>query len=234
MSTTVLISGANRGLGFGLVERYAARDSYTVIATARNPSSMPVVKTGNGSQLIVVEMDQAQVDGPEKMIEQVKSKGISKLDLVICNAAIMTNESFAKIRDIDPKVFEEHWRVNATVRLMEKDGKFIFMSSGAAILDREAEASKPDVTYGITKAGANFLARMAHFEEPHLVIFALSPGWVQTDMGNRAAVLSGREGGKAVISVAESCDGMVKVIDDATRDSMGGKHMRYDSTVSKW
>ena len=39
-------------------------DDYTVIATARDPSSMPEVKTGKGSKLIVVKMDQSQTDGP--------------------------------------------------------------------------------------------------------------------------------------------------------------------------
>lgn len=36
--TTVLISGANRGLGKGLVERYLARDDHTVVAAVRDPS----------------------------------------------------------------------------------------------------------------------------------------------------------------------------------------------------
>lgn len=35
--TTVLISGANRGLGKGLVERYLARENHTVVATVRDP-----------------------------------------------------------------------------------------------------------------------------------------------------------------------------------------------------
>jgi norsolorinic acid ketoreductase len=36
--TTVLISGANRGLGRGLVERYLARDDHTVVAAVRDPN----------------------------------------------------------------------------------------------------------------------------------------------------------------------------------------------------
>lgn len=36
--TTVLISGANRGIGKGLVERYLARDDHTVVATVRDPN----------------------------------------------------------------------------------------------------------------------------------------------------------------------------------------------------
>jgi hypothetical protein len=46
-----------------MVERYAKRDGYTVIATARDPKSMPKVETGSGSQVIVVTMDQAKPKG---------------------------------------------------------------------------------------------------------------------------------------------------------------------------
>ena len=85
----------------------------------------------------------------------------------------------------------------ACVPLMQPGGKFIFMSSGASIIDRVPD--KKDATYGITKvrptrlpprsrvsadlvrqSAMNYLARYAHFEEPELIIFSLSPGWVQT------------------------------------------------------
>jgi hypothetical protein len=46
-----------------MVERYAKRDGYTVIATARDPKSMPKVETGSGSKVIVVTMDQAKPKG---------------------------------------------------------------------------------------------------------------------------------------------------------------------------
>lgn len=46
-----------------MVERYAKREGYTVIATARDPKSMPKVETGSGSKVIVVTMDQAKSKG---------------------------------------------------------------------------------------------------------------------------------------------------------------------------
>ena len=45
------------------MKKYAARDNYTVIATARDPSKMPKVETGNGSKVLVVTMDQAKSGG---------------------------------------------------------------------------------------------------------------------------------------------------------------------------
>jgi norsolorinic acid ketoreductase len=52
------------------------------------------------------------------------------------------------------------------------------MSSGAGVIDRVPD--KPDAAYGITKFQLNYLARWGHFENPEIVVLALSPGWVQT------------------------------------------------------
>lgn len=54
------------------------------------------------------------------------------------------------------------------------------MSSGAGVIDRVPD--KPDAAYGITKHSLNYLARWGHFESEKegVVVFALSPGWVQT------------------------------------------------------
>ena len=51
------------------------------------------------------------------------------------------------------------------------------------------------------------MARYAHFEHPDHVIFSISPGWVQTDMGNLGARSSGRE--KAPITVDESVGALI-------------------------
>jgi len=56
-------SGPDCSLGLGMVERYAKREGYTVIATARDPKGMPQVETGTGSKVIVVTMDQSKPKG---------------------------------------------------------------------------------------------------------------------------------------------------------------------------
>jgi len=53
-----------------------------------------------------------------------------------------------------------------------------------------------------SQSSMNYMARYAHFEHPDLVIFSLSPGWVQTEMGNLGARTAGME--KAPITVDES------------------------------
>ncbi|RSH92077.1 hypothetical protein EHS25_008489 [Saitozyma podzolica] len=237
-ATTVLISGANRGIGLGLAQAYAALPNHTVVVALRNPSSMPTVKTGEGSKVVVVKLDAGVASDAKTAIDELKSKhGVTKLDIVIANAAIM--HDFASLATIPLEDFEQMWRVNtlgslalfqACVPLMPKGAKFIFMSSGASIIDRIPD--KTDAGYGITKSAVNYLARYAHFENPDLVIFSMSPGWVQTEMGDRGARNAGLE--HAPTTVDESVSGMIKVIEEATRDKWSGLHARYNGTQSKW
>ncbi|KAK4922946.1 hypothetical protein LTR49_009777 [Elasticomyces elasticus] len=69
--TVVLVSGANRGLGKGVVQLYLARPDHIVIAANRDPSSssskeLSELPTGAGSRLIVVKVDaSAETDAVE-------------------------------------------------------------------------------------------------------------------------------------------------------------------------
>jgi len=233
-----MITGANRGLGLGLVKAYALRPSHTVIAAVRTPSKMPEVECGEGSKVIVVQLDSGDTEGPANVMAELKEKGVTKIDVAIANAAQMTDEVYASTATVSIKVVEEHFKINtlgalaffqACVPLMAPGAKFIWMSSGASIIDRVPD--KKDMAYGVTKCAMNFMARYACFEEPDLIIFPLSPGWVQTEMGNAGAKWAGME--KAPLTLEQSVSGMMKVIDGATKET-SGKHMRYDGSNSKW
>nr|XP_018260963.1 uncharacterized protein I303_06680 [Kwoniella dejecticola CBS 10117]OBR83121.1 hypothetical protein I303_06680 [Kwoniella dejecticola CBS 10117] len=221
--TVVIISGVNRGVGLGLFKQYSARPGYTVIGTvlpsAENVGDIP---TGEGSKAITVNMDVTDVDSPKRAIEELKSKhGITKFDIAISSAGILTPKAMSRIENIDPQAFEDHWRVNvkgyllffqACIPLLQPGSKFVFISSSAAMLDRIPD--KQNVCYGITKA------RYAHFEHPELTIFPICPGWVATGMGNLTAQHRGWD--KAPVTVEQSAAGLIKVIDEATRETHSG------------
>ncbi|WVW82395.1 hypothetical protein I302_104402 [Kwoniella bestiolae CBS 10118] len=234
---TVLITGTNRGIGLGLAKAYAKQANTTVVLGLRKPDSMPEIEAAEGVKVVKVRIDSGDVGSEKKAMEELKSQGIDKIDLAIANAAI--GDCFGALKEVDLGSFEEHWRINvlaplalfqACVPLMPEGSKFVWMSSGASIIDRVPD--KLDAGYGITKCCMNYLARYAHFEEPSIISFSLSPGWVQTDMGDRGAKWSGME--KAPTTVEESVAGIVKVVGDATKENYSGLHMRYNGTQSKW
>ena len=56
--------------------------------------------------------------------------------------------------------------------------------------------------------------------------------WVQTDLGNNGARFFGYE--QAPLTIDESCNGMVKLIDMATKESNGGRFWNYDGGQETW
>ncbi|KAI2627078.1 hypothetical protein GGS26DRAFT_592697 [Hypomontagnella submonticulosa] len=89
-----------------------------------------------------------------------------------------------------------------------------------------------NAAYAPTKLMTHWYTKAIHIEEPWLTAFPLDPGWVQTDLGDHAAHSVGVE--KAAITVKESTEGVIKVIDAATRDTHGGKLWRYDGVEIAW
>ncbi|KAI3391436.1 hypothetical protein diail_7360 [Diaporthe ilicicola] len=145
----VLISGANRGLGKGLLERYLAKDGHTVIAAVRDPNhpttkALADLPTADQSRLIVVKVDSSVESDPLKAVQELSAQGIDHLDLVIANAGIaqvFPTVSELKIADLQahivPNVFGVVWLYQATLPLLRKSAqpKWVTMGSAAGQLE---------------------------------------------------------------------------------------------------
>lgn len=93
MSTVILISGANRGLGKGLLERYLKLASHTVIAANRNPDhptsrDLFNLPKAEDTKLIVVKYDARVWQDAFDAIKLLESQGVDHLDIVIANAGV--------------------------------------------------------------------------------------------------------------------------------------------------
>lgn len=132
-STTTLITGANRGLGLGLTERYLGQPSQVVIATVRKPShpsaqALQNLPTGPDSRLIVVKLDVTiEQDARDAVAELQLKHGIQHLDIVIANAGvayIWPSVADVKLSDIrnhmEPNVYGVVALYQATRSLLEK------------------------------------------------------------------------------------------------------------------
>jgi norsolorinic acid ketoreductase len=56
--------------------------------------------------------------------------------------------------------------------------------------------------------------------------------FAQTEVGNRAAQTFGLT--EATVSIDESCDGLIKIIDESTKETHGGKLWRFDGVEVPW
>ncbi|WWD00500.1 hypothetical protein V866_007416 [Kwoniella sp. B9012] len=218
---SVLITGANRGVGLALSRLFVKR-GYKVVAAVRDLSKAPPIE----GLAAVVKIDSNKELDSAKAIEELKAKGIDDLDIVIANAGIAS--PLAYMRDTNMSAYDEYFRVNtkaplslfiATYPLLKKKGsKFIVISSAAA--QNSMEHFKTNGTYGASKAAINYITRQIHFEEPHLTAFTLAPGFLDTDMGIAGAKELGL--GYPPEKVSITAPKMVDLVEKSDRESRGG------------
>jgi NAD(P)-dependent dehydrogenase (short-subunit alcohol dehydrogenase family) len=148
--TTVLITGSNRGIGLGLLERFLAKPSHIVIAAVRNPGhstaqALHNLPTGPDTQLIVVKIDASiEQDAHDAVAELQQKLGVAHLDIVIANAGvayIYPTVADVKLEDIkahmQPNVYGVIALYQATRRLLKKAPRepiFMIMGSSAGLL----------------------------------------------------------------------------------------------------
>ncbi|KAF2219982.1 hypothetical protein BDZ85DRAFT_267915 [Elsinoe ampelina] len=246
-SSTILVTGASRGIGKGLVSELLLRNNTTVIAAVRNVTDgssqqLNDLAKGSNSRLILIKIDSSSENDAAKSAEEIQQKfGIGKVDTVIANAGIAKHYgpvAYTPIQEV-----KDHFTVNTLGPLTlfqafwpllqhSSNPKFVAVSTGLSSIGGMGNLPMPAGAYGSSKAMLNFLVRKIHFENEHLISFVISPGWVQTDMGNAGAVASGMEA--APTTLQDSVAGILQKIDQATRESSGGKFLSFDETAFSW
>ena len=207
---TALITGAGRGLGKELARQYEA-DGWRVIGTTRR------------------DFDVTQPQEVRAFAE--KLKGIP-IDLLFCNAGI-SGKRGTSIGSFDYASWEEVLRVNvlgaAAVAeafvdsVAASERKVIaFMSSRLGSI---AETSGHTLPYSSSKAALNMVARaFSILLAPRgIIVLALHPGWVRTDMG----------GAGAPLEPGESVRGLRKVIAGSKKED-SGKFLAHDGAGLPW
>ena len=219
---TVLITGANRGLGLEFARQYS-EDGWDVVATARDPDDADELKRLDVriEQLELRDLDSvtgfgARIDGP--------------LDLFIANAGTWKPERAESAED--GRAWAEMMVANTIApyllarsvldRVAEARGKMVAITSGLSSI---AESSGGYVPYRSSKAALNMAWRQLAFETKRLGIIAavLDPGWVRTRMG----------GSSAPSSPEDSVGDMRRVIESLTADKSGGFYKR-DGSSEPW
>ncbi|KZO92365.1 NAD(P)-binding protein [Calocera viscosa TUFC12733] len=246
MSPTVyLVSGANRGIGLGIVSQLAARPNTIVFAGARNPSSasgLHALAAKHPNTLHVVQLTSADKASNDAAIAGIR-RIAGRLDIIIANAGI--NTFFGQVLDTEPDVALEHYRVNfigplvlfqAAWSLLQQSPqpKFAIVSSLAGSIQVGAALPSGLLAYGASKTAVNYLAVKMHHEHKDLVVLALNPGGVATDMAAFAQRSDALMAQMDLITVEESAGGILSVVDTAVRKEDGLQLTNYDGTKYPW
>lgn len=147
--TIVLITGASRGLGRGLAQRFLAKPNHVVIAANRDPSGetsrgLQDLPKGEGSRLIIVKLDSAVEADAIEAVKTLETEGIDSLDIVVANAGI--SEVYPAVSAVNASDLQKHitinvlgviWLYQAVLPLLRKspDPKWVTMGSSAGSLE---------------------------------------------------------------------------------------------------
>lgn len=212
MNKIALVTGANRGIGFAIAKTLIQKD-YIVILTARNEASgqEAIHNLGNPDGIYFHPLDvsdQASVDQVKTYIEQT----FGRLDVLINNAGInydtwqkATNADLSNVQETLDTNLLGPWRMaNAFIPLMKKQGygRIVNVSSGAGALPGMAGGTP---AYSVSKAALNVLTIKLAAELPidDILVNAVCPGWVRTDMGGSGASRSPEKGAETIVWAAE-------------------------------
>ena len=216
---TVLITGANRGIGLEFARQYTA-DGWDVVATVREHS--PELDALN---VRVERLDMRNLDSVAGFGERLDS-----LDLLIANAGTYGPKSPAT--GAEGEEWLETFAVNtvapyllarSVLPLVERAaGKLIAISTKMGSI--EDNTSGGYIAYRSSKTALNMAWKSLAIDNAGKVTCAvIHPGWVQTRMGGRSAPLSSED------SVSE----MRKVIEDLT-DADSGAFFSHDGSQIPW
>ena len=242
MTKTIMITGANRGIGFEMTKQAAARGD-TIIACARNVMEAPalVALARDNPAITLLGLD-VTAEGDMKQIAAGMHR---KVDLLVCNAGVL--DSYGGLDDparnsraietvlmtniagvyFTVRAFLPHLLMAAETETTDSDttkadvmiGRIAIISS---IMGSQTLSAANAPIYRASKAAATNLARSFAVElAPRgIAVGAYHPGWVRTDMG----------GPNADVAPADSAAGLLQRFDFLSLETTG-IYETYDGTA---
>ncbi len=221
---TVLVTGANRGIGLEFTRQYAA-EGWQVVACCRKPGEADALKKVKG-EVSIEALDVVDDHQIAKLAHRLKGHAI---DLLINNAGI-----YGPRGGTDTAAWIEVLRVNtiAPFRVAEalaphvaksKDKLIVSITSlMGSIASNESGGSH---VYRSSKAALNVVMKgLSHeLKSQGVTVAVFHPGWVRTDMGGKGAPLA----------IPDSVSSLRKAIAKLTPGD-SGKFFNYDGKPLPW
>jgi NAD(P)-dependent dehydrogenase (short-subunit alcohol dehydrogenase family) len=230
--TTVVITGANRGLGLALATHYIAQGT-AVIGGCRNPSTADALRDAGA---VVHPLDTGV---GESIAAFRRAVGDRPVDVLYNNAGIdaravgaaedargaldLTEAQFRSVMDVNvlgPMLMVKSLATN----LAAAPGKIVNISSQVGSIE-VAHRIGSDFAYTASKAALNMLSlKQSQALRPQgITVIALHPGWLRSDMG----------GSRADLEPADAAASIAGVVEHLTLEQTGS-FLRWDGSTHPW
>jgi len=214
LDRVALVTGANRGIGFEIA-RQLAEIGNRVILGARNLAqgeAAAKILASNDVKAFAAELDVTDEATIEKLARKI-DLDFGRLDILVNNAGILIDETDLP-SETAPQTTRTTletnllgpWRLcQAFIPMMKRNnyGRIVNVSSGAGALS-EMSDSLYAPAYSISKTALNALTIMfaSELRGSNILVNAVCPDWVRTDMGGTSAPRSAKEGADTAVWLA--------------------------------
>jgi NAD(P)-dependent dehydrogenase (short-subunit alcohol dehydrogenase family) len=217
-----LITGSNRGIGFEIAKQLAMK-KIQVILTSRNSANgeaaVRKLARDGVNKVVSMELDVSNQVSVDKLSDEVE-KTFGRLGILVNNAAILIDKDNVTASNADLETVRATletnligaWRMCKTfIPLMKKNsfGRIVNVSSGSGEFEYMATSGGYWPAYSVSKASLNALTVMlaSELKGTNILVNAVCPGWVRTDMGGSNATRSVEEGAATPVLLATLPDG---------------------------
>lgn len=226
---TLLITGANRGLGLELTRQYAA-DGWSVYACCRAPQqadALNALAESNHS----VQVHQLDVCNEQQRTALAQQLSDAPLDILFNNAGLYGNWDYQSFGHSNTQEWENVFRANviAPMQMMETFVDNVAASEQKIIANMTSKMGSmgdnsggTSYIYRSSKAAMNAIGTSAAIDlKPRgIKVALLHPGWVQTDMGGPNAEYTAEQSAAALrrnlASMTDADNGRFMDIDGST------------------
>jgi len=228
---TILITGANRGIGLELSEQFA-EDGWQVLACCRNPADAGQLQALSERGL-AIELHALDVTDYAQMASLADQLANRSIDILLSNAGIYGSKGTG-FGEVDAEEWRQVLEVNTIAPLMlaqafveqvaasqqklvavisSKVGSIADNSSGGSYIYR---SSKTAVNQVVKSLSIDLAGR-------DIAVISLHPGWVQTEMG----------GPNAEIGTDESVSGLKSILQSAGL-AQSGQFIEFNGNSIPW
>ncbi|KAK7020609.1 hypothetical protein SK128_025281 [Halocaridina rubra] len=253
IAKSILITGCSRGIGLELVRQLVGSTNppNVLLATCRNPEKATELQdlAKKHSILKIVQYDVTDYSSLPRLVEEVRSAvGAQGLTLLINNAGILekcSSQMFGiPLEHLEIHVFKELLETNTTAPLFLIKALLPLLKEAAAaggpvgvsrscvinmssiLASMGAFTGNPDIYgYRASKAAINMITKALaeDFGKDGILFIAMHPGWVQTDMGTSAGMISAEESVRSMLQVLATME-----------ESHNGLLVSYTGDVLPW
>jgi NAD(P)-dependent dehydrogenase (short-subunit alcohol dehydrogenase family) len=200
MTFTIMITGANRGLGLALTKKILAGGHHIHAVNRRDGGELLKLQEKYPDGLSLYSGDISDEDSIRQALKKIGDQ-VGTLDIVINNAAVHLEQSRPLLEQVDFSNYLSTYQVNAVGPLMVVKYALPLLRKGhrKLIVNVSSEAGsigacwrKSEYSYCMSKAALNMASRILQnaLKEEGIKVLALHPGWFSSDMGGAEAPIT--------------------------------------------